>query len=284
MSFNIKDVLPEPTIFAYTNMLNSITQKNKELLLRLLLEIKNYGVDSFAYRQIDKNGNSSIFSTHAKWEILNNDQQFQQLMREHVNDELIQIKQNSFSYVTRSNDKVNNRYLKILNEFDLNNSIIKHKFYEDKIEIIYFMTKDANQRDIILNNLNNLNSMLDIASNLLEYISGSQDFINRKQPLLSLNGINYIWDQNSLHKKHKNRFDIDYNGRNIALTTNEIKCLMLCGQCISNKAIAKKLDISHFTVKEYIAKLKQKFQVINRDRLIDITRQNNMKHFNILIK
>lgn len=282
------DILPEYTQEMYEQILKNMNPLQRKILFNDLMMLSKCGVDSFGYRQIDKEGNSNVFSTCKKWISIPKSIEFNKQMLQHMNNEVYIAKHNNFNYITRSGDKIDNIYLQTLNEYGVNNSIIRYNFYLNRIDIYYFMFNNASSRDIVINNINTLNNIIISIQNPLEQIGQSKVFQSNKILLLEKKVIHSIWKpslSNLIFADNKrNKIELSYLDKALYLSQREIQCLALIRLGISNKAIAKNMNISVLTVKDYISNLKRKLSVSTRDDLIFTAQKLDLNYLTKLIE
>ena len=261
-------------IFEEWPLLKKMSINKINNLIDGLVQMKKFGIDSFAIRTIDKKGYSAMFCTSILWPELTKDQVFIEDFKKHVSAELVHSYRNKVRIISRSGDKTYSSFLQKLQMAGQNNSIITNDFYKDKIEIIYFMANPEfpQDRDVILNNLKQLNFIKDNLNSVLKEFLASKTFQLKKKLLLSNSAINIIWEKDTQEKKPINLF---LHNKEIILTIRELECLSLLMFGASNIFIADTLNISVETVKSHLSNLKSKLDVSSRQELIEISKNQS---------
>jgi DNA-binding CsgD family transcriptional regulator len=247
-----------------------------------LIQMQKCGVDSFSVRTIDKQGRSAMFCTNFIWPSLISNEDFIQDFKKHISSELAYSHKNKIKIISRSGDKTHSSFLQKLEKVGHNNSIIVHDFDKNKIEITYFIAnpKFPQNRDIILNNFQQLNFIKNNLNTVLKEIFSSKEFHLKKQPLLNRSSIDFIWDKGVTEQKTVN-FLIDY--KEISLTVRELECLSLLRFGTSNIFISDTLGISVETVKSHLQNAKFKMGVLSRQELITAAKNESFtKTFKII--
>ena len=191
-----------------------------------LAQMQQCGVDSFSIRTIDKQGRSSMFCTNFTWPSLISNEDFAQDFKNHISSELAFLYKNKIKIISRSGDKTHSQFLQKLEQAGHNNSIIVNDFHRNNIEITYFIANSRfpQNRDIILNNLQQLNFIKNNLNTVLKDIFSSKEFHLKKQSLLNSSAIDFIWDKDLIAKKSVNFF---IDNKEISLTVRELECLSL---------------------------------------------------------
>jgi DNA-binding CsgD family transcriptional regulator len=247
-----------------------------------LIQMQKCGVDSFSVRTIDKQGRSAMFCTNFIWPSLISNEDFIQDFKKHISSELAYSNKNKIKIISRSGDKTHSSFLQKLEKVGHNNSIIVHDFDKNKIEITYFIAnpKFPQNRDIILNNFQQLNFIKNNLNTVLKEIFSSKEFHLKKQPLLNRSSIDFIWDKGVTEQKTVN-FLIDY--KEISLTVRELECLSLLRFGTSNIFISDTLGSSVETVKSHLQNAKFKMGVLSRQELITAAKNESFtKTFKII--
>jgi len=285
MGLNMSQVLPseiEKVISDYLPVLNRMENTKSNTLISGILRMKRYGVESYSERIIYKNGYSSIFCTSISWAKMKKDEKFYDQFKNHVSPELVRIFQNKTALVSRSGDRVSTPFLKALDEGGMNNSIIIHEFYDNKIRITYFTGAPDNPeaRDSIVSNLECLNLIKQCCQPALQDIFSSNEFNAKKQLILTPLAREIIWDKSSKdNKRNALTLPIKYSN----LTQKEIECLSFLRYGGSNQCIANSLNISVETVKYHLANLKIKLSLSSRSELIEIARSPSITNISKFI-
>lgn len=258
----------EQVIGHYLPVLTRMGSKKSSILLEGIASMRKYGVESYSERIVYKNGYSSIFCTSVNWAKMPKDEKFYKNYRNHLSSELTRILQNKSPLISRSRDRVSTPFLKALDEGGMNNSVILHEFYEDKIKISYFTgaADNPDARDFIVSNLEYLNWIKTNFQPALQDIFVSNEFKSRKELILTSSAREIIWDGSAKKKKQKVALPMKYSN----ITLKEIECLKYLKFGASNKVIADNLNISIDTVKYHLSKLKQKLSLTSRNELIKI--------------
>ena len=232
-----------------------------------LAQMQQCGVDSFSIRTIDKQGRSSMFCTNFTWPSLISNEDFAQDFKNHISSELAFLYKNKIKIISRSGDKTHSQFLQKLEQAGHNNSIIVNDFHRNNIEITYFIANPRfpQNRDIILNNLQQLNFIKNNLNTVLKDIFSSKEFHLKKQSLLNSSAIDFIWDRDLIAKKSVNFF---IDNKEISLTVRELECLSLLMFGASNIFISDKLNVSVETVKSHLKSAKYKMGVNSRQELI----------------
>jgi hypothetical protein len=269
-------------IFSEWSLLTKLpTNKINDLIYRLE-QMKEFGVDSFATRIVDKKGRSAMFCTHLFWPELIKDQKIANDFKKHISVELVRSYKNKTKIISRSRDQTYSPFLEQLDKAGQNNSIIINNFLEDKIEITYFMANaDTPQhRDLILNNLQRLDYIKAQLQPLFKEIYKSNEFQLKKELLLSNAAINTLWKQEGVKRE---TVDFILENKNFSLSSREIECLSLLRTGASNRFISDELNISIETVKCHVLHLKSKLQVSSRQELIELSKNESFTNiFKIL--
>ena len=237
-----------------------------------LIQMQKCGVDSFSIRIIDKQGRSAMFCTNFIWPSLISNGDFVEDFKKHISSELAYSHKNKIKIISRSGDKTHSLFLQKLEKVGHNNTIIVNDFNKNKVEVTYFIAnpKFPQNRDIILNNLQQLHFIKNNLNTVLQEIFSSKEFHLKKQPLLNGSAIDCIWDKDLTEQKALNFF-IDH--KEISLTVRELECLSLLRFGASNIFISDTLGISVETVKSHLQNTKFKMGVASRQELI--TAANN---------
>lgn len=264
-------------IFTEWPVLETLNVNKINDLVSGLVQMQKFGVNSFAIRTIDKTGQSAMFCTNVSWPLLIQNEDFMKDFKKHISSELVYSYKNKVSIISRSGDKTYSSFLHKLQQAGQNNSIIVNDFYKDKVEITYFMATPEfpQDRDIILNNLQQLNFIKDNLSLVLKEIFKSKEFQLRKQPLLNDSAINIIWDKGIKEQKIVNLF---LHNKEIVLTVRELECLSLLIFGASNTFISSTLGISIETVKRHLLNAKSKLGVSSRQELIEVSRNEQFRN------
>lgn len=259
----------------YWPVLERMSSQKRNALFDGLGQMKKLGVDSFAIRVIDKRGYSAMFCTNVLWPNLMNNEEAYADFRKHISSELVSLYRNNCSLTSRSGDKIDSPFLKKLQKYNQNNSIIINNFLEDEIVIIYFMAhpQRPQDRDIIMNNLQQLNFIKKTLEPSLKEIVNSPEFCAKKELLLHKIATNVIWEKDVV-KDRGGYFSLF--GRDIDLTTRELENLYLMRSGASNKFIAEELGVSAETVKRQIYVLKNKLQVNSKKKLVELARDESL--------
>jgi DNA-binding CsgD family transcriptional regulator len=259
-------------LFAEWPILKKMQPEKVSILVKGIVQMRDFGVNSFALRTVDKNGYSAMFCTNILWPELSDDDNFYKDFMNHISSELVQSYKDKNLIISRSRDKVHSPFLQKLEKAGQNNSIIINNFYDDKAEIIYYMG-DPNlpqDRDRILNNLHQLTFIKESFDSILKEIVLSSKFKEQKKILLNVSAINLIW-QKGFNKNKPLRIFVDKD--EMLLTTKELECLAILRYGASNQFIADALKISVETVKSHISHLKDKFGTSSRKTLIEMSQK-----------
>jgi len=119
----------EQEIQGYGSLLNPLSRDKLISLKETILKLQNFGVSAYAERFIDRDGNSIKICNNPKWKMLEQEKSFFADFSEHINSELLTNFKMKNKIITRSGDKVFNRFLQTLESEHLNNSIIISEFY-----------------------------------------------------------------------------------------------------------------------------------------------------------
>jgi DNA-binding CsgD family transcriptional regulator len=281
----MSDVLPAKitqVIDDYLPVIAGMSSRKRNDLISGILQMQNYGVEAFANRVIYPNGYSSMFCTSANWKKLNKDEDFQKDFINHVSCELVKLYKNKISLVSRSRDKIYNKFLIKLEDAGVNNSVIINEFYKDRIEVIYYMADPAKpeDRDLILNNLELLSFIRKSIRPALNEIFLSKAFLNKKELLLNSSAIDVLW---SKVRHIKNSFNVCIAGQEVDLTYRELEYLALLRFGSNNQFIADYLKISIETVKRNLSDLKFKFLVHERNDLIKLAQDGAITNMSKII-
>ncbi len=278
---------PESTeaIIAYQEVLENMPSKDFNSLASFFTKIKEYEVDAFGYRTIDKSGLSAVFSTNTNWSKIKQNADFTKAMLQHMNSELFFVKQRNLKVVTRSEIKTQTTFLKILDQHGINNSIVYYSFNKDIIEIFYYIPSSTapELNDLILNNIELLVGLTKEISSALTFISSSKEFSAQKTKIIEQEILNFVWKEGAVKHSQK-KAKICLSGEAMHFTTKEAECLLLLKYGCSNKYIARKLCISEFTVKDRINNLKQKMLVETREDLVKMIQMIPLKYVDKLME
>jgi DNA-binding CsgD family transcriptional regulator len=206
-------------------------------------------------------------------------------MSSHMSDEIFSMRESHNKYITRSGDKITSQYLAILQEYGVNNSLIKYSFTKNKIIIFFFISSTVKERDTILNNLDYLSILVESIESSLRFIGNTEVFQSQKNPLLKQNVVDLLFNEKYRSIQCSRRgIKIPYQGKYIDITKRELDCLVLITKCFVNKEIAKRLHISHHTVKTHVNHLKEKFCLNSRfDLLLHTHKMNYLSKFSDVI-
>ena len=254
----------------YLPALERMSSNNRDSLFSGLKQMKQFGVDSFAIRVIDRKGYSAMFCTNTLWPSLIKDEQTYSDFKNHISSELVFLYKKNCHLTSRSGDKIYSPFLKRLEDARQNNSIIISDFYKKEIVIIYFMPQPQypQDRDLILNNLRQLIFIKDSFNSALKELIASKEFQANKRLLLNKSAIDVIWAKDLNAQKTVNLF---LSNNKTTLTIRELESLYLLKFGASNKFIGDTLGISSETVKHHLLNLKNKLDVPSRKKLIEIS-------------
>lgn len=274
----MSDILPAKIIQViedYLPVIASMSARKRNDLISGILQMQKYGVEAFANRVIYPNGYSSMFCTSVNWKKMNRDQNFQNDFINHVSHELVNLYKNKISLVSRSSDKIYNKFLTKLEDAGVNNSVIINEFHKDRIEVIYFMADPAKpeDRDLILNNLELLSFIRKSIKPALNEIFLSKEFEAKKELLLNSSAVDVLW--NKLGSINQN-INLCLAGQELDLTYRELEYLTLLRFGSSNQFIAQNLKTSVETVKRNLSELKLKFSVSEKNDLIKIAQDSSI--------
>lgn len=274
----MSDCLSEETIKViskYLPVLEKMPSSKRNDFIKGIIEMRKYGIEGFSKRVIYKNGYSSMFCTSLNWHKMKKEPSFLEDFRNHLSPELVQIKKNRSSFVSRSKDKIYTPFLKKLENAGVNNSIITTDFYEDRIEIVYLIANPSfpQDRDLILNNMPSISLLQNIMKPALRDITLSQEFQDNKELLLNETAINCLWGIKYQDTIIPNLF---ISGKEINITYKELECLVYLRFGSSKRFIADRLNISVETVKHHVFNLKLKLSVLERDELIEIAQLKSL--------
>jgi DNA-binding CsgD family transcriptional regulator len=271
-------------LFNEWTVLKKIPSEEINLLINGLIQMRDFGVNSFAVRLIDKKGYSAMFCTNVLWPPLIGDNNFYIDFKNHISTELSQLYKNKSNIISRAGDKIHSPFLEKLEQSGQNNSIIINNFYNDRIEVIYFMA-DPNfpeNRDKILNNLEQLKFIKKSFDPILRKIINSNEFKKKKTLLLTPSSIDFIWKRDFKEDKQINIF---LGEEQFLFSIRELECLSLLRFGASNIFIAETLGVSVETVKSYLLRIKYKLNTTSRKRLIEMSKlEAFISIFNILNK
>lgn len=281
----MSDVLPTKIVQVIDDFLPVIagmsTRKRSDLISGIL-QMQKYGVEAFANRVIYPNGYSSMFCTSVNWKKMNRDEDFQKDFINHVSHELVKLYKNKITLVSRSSDKIYNRFLLKLEDAGVNNSVIINEFHKDRIEVIYYMADPSKpeDRDLIVNNLELLSFIRKGMMPSLNEIFLSKAFENKKELLLNSSAIDVLWGKLG---NIKNSFNLAFAGQEIDLTYRDLEYLALLRFGSSNQFIADNLKISVETVKRNLSDLKFKFSVVDRTDLIKLSKDSAITNMSKIV-
>ncbi len=276
--------LSQANMSLYHNVIEQMPQIQKSGLLGVLSQLGHIGVESFGYRVIDHHGMSAVFSTCDKWLSLPYNTNFHDVMVDHMNKEVMMMLKNQQQFITRSQDKINSEYLSILTQYEVNNSVVVYKFHPEKIELFFLFANSAEKRDIILNNLPYISTIINTLDTQLHGIANSHVFLNDKKKLLSEQVIQQVFRQQKLlPNRQRGKLEVKYANQTIFLSVRELHCFSMVGLGLSNKSIAIKMGISDLTVKDYITMWKQIFTVGSRDMLSELARSRELRYITQII-
>lgn len=114
----------------YLPALERMSSNNRDSLFSGLKQMKQFGVDSFAIRVIDRKGYSAMFCTNTLWPSLIKDEQTYSDFKNHISSELVFLYKKNCHLTSRSGDKIYSPFLKRLEDAGQNNSIIISDFYK----------------------------------------------------------------------------------------------------------------------------------------------------------
>lgn len=265
----------------YRDVLESMSRKDFNSLVSFFEKIKQYEVSGFGYRTINKSGFSVVFSTDINWLHIKQTVDFTKAMVKHMNAELFFVKQHNLKVITRSEVKKQTKYLKLLNQYKINNSIVYYLWNKNVIEVFYFVPNSSapELNDLILNNIERLVSFAKEISPALSFIVASNIVQAKKIKIIEQEILNFVWRGGFVKHSEKIR-KIFLAGEEMFLTTKEAECLLLLKNGCSNKYMAEKLCISEFTVKDRVNNLKQKMLVETREDLVKMIQNISLKCVN----
>lgn len=269
----------------YKDLLENLPVNKFKLLQHFFHYIKKYEVGAFGYRTIDKYGLSSVFSTDSNWAKITKDRVFTKNMIQHMNYELFLVKQHNLKIVTRSNLKVHNSFLELLQNSSINSSIVYYLLDKDIIKIFYYipniLSHEAN--DLIINNIDllvNATKKIDI---VLSHIADSQEFCSHKVKITSQSILDFIW-KGGVKTHLSKKVSINLMGEEVCFTGKEAKCILMLRYGSSNKYIASKLCIATSTLKDRMNNLKRKMKVNSREELVQSIQKLDLNYINELME
>jgi DNA-binding CsgD family transcriptional regulator len=242
----------------------------KEQFLETMLKMNDYGATYFGVRRIFANGQSALFSNNVRWLDIQQDIEFKKDFNTHATEELLAILGEKSFLVSRCGDKVNNPFLKKLQNYGVNNSILIYQIlpHSHCIQIVYFMADptETQARDLIVNNLSKLASLKNKLHSILEYIMNSKEFLSLQEPLIDRQVISDLWANQNL----MNYLDLT-NNNSFSLTNKEQEYLSLLNQGLRPKEIAEKLGISIATARNHNTNIRAKIHCSSTKSLQNIT-------------
>lgn len=256
-----------------------------KILIKNILEgelklLKKYGVDHLGYRYILPDGRSFGCPTGDNWDDIEKTEEFYQSMKEYLSPELIKLYNNKHSYVTRSVEHNNNKYLDWLIKLKLDNSIGIYKFNANRIDSFFFILErgDGEKKDYLLNNIKWLEGHVNNLSKKMDNLQLKMVGLTESEIVIDKDVCSKIFFSKTSYVSYKN---IIFNGNNISLTLREIEVLSNLSKVGNIKNTALLLGISDKAVEKHISRLKKKFGVNSKNELINIT---NKPQIQILIK
>jgi DNA-binding CsgD family transcriptional regulator len=237
----------------YGSLLEYLPESKIDVLKNTLLDLKRFGVQAYAERIVDINGNSIKFCNSKEWKELEAEKSFFKDYRDHFSVESLYNFKGKNKIITRSNDKINNKFLQRLDSEKLNNSIIVNDFHKDRINISYFMIDPQfpSNRDIILNNLSTIEEIrTKTQKSITEFV-----LLNKlcKKNLLDAKSVSLIFSSSG-----KKEVKLIWENNIYSFTERESDCLKLLKSGVSNKFISQFLKISLETVKFHLNNIKSK--------------------------
>jgi hypothetical protein len=257
----------------YSEVINKLPSTILQNFFSGLEAMYQIGVAEYGRRVIYPNGKSFILTTSNVWyDEFEKSVDLQKSMISHMSSEISLVKNRSISLITRSEDKQHTEYLKILHHFGLNNSVLRYYFFQDRIEISYFVAPkdDKEARDIFLNKItlliqleerilpslrmiHNTKNFKKSHSQTIVYPNIASDILHRNYPRFSENKYLPVHDQKFQQLTHENLL--------------LLKCILVGW---GNIFIAEYLNLSESTIKRKISDLKEKLCVDTKKDLIEI--------------
>jgi hypothetical protein len=261
----------------YSAVIDRLSYADKKILFEVIVDMREMGVDEVAHRVVDDEGKSAVFSTSLPWLQGGEDSYFFLELAAHMDFEIPFVKRSGFKYLSRSKDKINTPYTRILDEFKLNNSIMRFNFLNDKVEIFYFLPSFnyPEKRDLILNNIPQLEYLINKIDHILKFISNSREFKASKRQILSRGAIEEIF-QPIKKEQTGGVFNVFLNNQKVNLTQREFNCLSVLKTGCTNKIIANTLGISEHTAKDNIESIKQKCFIGKKKTLVTLLMDNKI--------
>lgn len=252
----------------------------KNALEEELKVLKKYGVDHLGYRYFLPDGRSFGCPTVEPWYKIDRTGDFYQSMKEYLSSELVRLHRDKHSYVTRSAEHTNNKYLDWLAKLKLDNSIGIYKFNTKRIDSFFFILEYGNgeKRDLLLNNIRSLEGHVNNLSKKMDNLQLQMIQLVENEFVLDKDVCSKIFFSNTNHLPYKT---IIFEGNIISLTLREIEVVSTLSKEGSTKTTALLLGIKDKAVEKHIAKLKKKFCVNSKNELINII---NKPQIQILIK
>ena len=252
----------------YLPIVNLFSKQMKNDLLEGLQELKDSGVVDYGKRVIQKNGYSTMLTTSKIWIDAFNTKRINENMIRHMSEEVLYVRKNNLTLITRSSDKQTSEYLKTLEILGLNNGLLKYYFYRDRIEITYFVGRqeDSYARDIFFNRISLLEKAETKMLPALIGISASKSFNKQQDIVINPHIMNAIVGKINI-PAHNPRREKSFIG---SLNHRDVVYLSYLKFDCSDRFLAHKLAVSESTVKQGLCDLKLKLNVKTREDLINI--------------
>jgi DNA-binding CsgD family transcriptional regulator len=253
---NFKKTAMLESMSEFIPLIKEIGMTERENFFETLLKMSDYGATYFAVRIIDSQGKSSLISNNYRWLNIKQDEEFISDFSQHVQLELGKVMYDQISLVSRCGDKLETSFLKKLQNYGVNNSVLNYQFFPNSrsVKITYFMSDPENTdaRDLIINNLSKLEKLQNKIQLLLDYMMQSKQFNDQKMQLVDKNLIAALWQKN-------NKFMFANREENLLfLTKKEREYLSLFKKGFSNEYIAHHLGISSFTARNHNTNIRAK--------------------------
>ncbi|NRB10849.1 MAG: helix-turn-helix transcriptional regulator [Rickettsiaceae bacterium] len=261
----------------YKKLLSRMDIAKKILLLDFISYISKLGVAGFGYRNFDITGNSVLFPLSKDWNELNKDILFSTSLEEYVVQELLYAVKNQQRIITRSGDKIDNRYLKFLAGSSVNNGVVIYQFNNVKVNVFYIVCADVRVRDFVLNKLEVIENLIGRVMSVLRWIIQTEEMRRETIRCLTKEQINIVFSSSYQSTGNMGDMYVEVKGDKIKISCKEVECLAYLQYGITMKSIADFIGKSPFTIKDRVESLKNKFNVATKKDLVFLAR-NQLGH------
>lgn len=243
---------------------HEMPQEAREVFLRFISNISDLGVIGFGCRHFDNNGKTKLFTISKDWNKIKKDSRFKSCLKNYLVKELLSVSSNKQKLVTRSEDKIDDKYLEYLSNSSINNGVVFYRFDTKKIEVFYFVCAEVRIRDFVISNMSYINRLINEAFSSIKWIMESNLVSDAAIQILTKEQIKIIFSDTKYGDK---TIIFKFNGGTISLSLCEIECLSYLQHGSSIAFIAKIIGRSPLTVRDKVNVLKEKLQVKSKKDL-----------------